>query len=88
LEFLNPSASAVMKQIPWWFPVICVATLLAALVAAILLFPVRAHAGHEAANAGNAVYAVASSADVEITPGTQAALGGGCGVPNIPRITI
>jgi hypothetical protein len=71
-----------MKQIPWWSPIICVATVLAALLAAILLFPVCGHARQEAANAGNAIQAVTSSAEVEIAPGTQAPLGGGCGVAN------
>jgi hypothetical protein len=74
-----------MKQIPWWFPVICVATLLAALLAAILLFPVRAHASHEAGAAANAIQTLASNADVVVAAGTQAALGGGCGVANPAR---
>jgi hypothetical protein len=41
-----------------------------------------AFATHEATNTGGSILLVASSADVEITPGTQAALGGGCGVAN------
>jgi hypothetical protein len=41
-----------------------------------------AFATHEAGAAGNLIQTVASSADVEIAPGTQAALGGGCGVAN------
>lgn len=72
----------MMKQIPWWLPVICVVTLLAALLAAIVLFPSCAHAFHETANPGNSIQAVTSSDVVEIAPGTQAALGGGCGVAN------
>jgi hypothetical protein len=42
-----------------------------------------AFARHEATNTENSIQLVAaSSADVEIAPGTQAVLGGGCGVAN------
>jgi hypothetical protein len=41
-----------------------------------------AFATHDATDTGNSIQLVASSADVEIAPGTQAALGGGCGVAN------
>jgi hypothetical protein len=61
-------------------------TLALLLVSSFALFETRpAFATHQATNTGNSIQVVAFSADVEIAPGTQAALGGGCGVANSLR---